>query len=198
MNRVLLLDDRVDRINNHMSLAAIKELYNLCDSDNLKIVSDLPLDLDSLKSLFDYYSMLILHRSYLLDNGMLNVIEEYSKNKNIFLIIFSGGISQNLILNNRMRLNINSANLYTSNFPSFIRSYINGDIDEPLLQLLYGDNWRKVLLINLRNLCWMPDPSKSIKKLKKSFLSALGITQDNVGVEHINKLIDKEENDIEI
>ena len=181
-----------------MSQAAINELYSLCETGYLILKSDLPSERGELTLFFDNFSLLILHRSYLSDNGLLNVIEEYSKNNNKFLIIFSGGVSQNLILNNRMRLNINSANLYTSSFPSFIRSYINGDIDEPLLQLLYGDNWKKVLLINLRNLCWIPDPSKSVKKLKGSYSRALGIAQDNISVEQINKLIDKEKNVIEI
>ena len=124
MNKVFILDDRVDRINNHMSQTAINELKGLCDSGNLMMKNDMPSNSEELSILFNEYSMLILHRSWMSDKGLINNIETYVNNNKKYLIIFSGGISQNLILNSRMHLSINSSNLYSDSFPQLFHHYL--------------------------------------------------------------------------
>ena len=101
------------------------------------------------------FSLMAFHKSWLVSNTLTTSIEEYAKREQKFLVVFSGGIGQTILLNNYKYLSINSALFYTERLPKFIETYaISDNIEYPLLQLLYGNNWKLPIYMRYRQILW--------------------------------------------
>jgi hypothetical protein len=142
--------------------------------------------------------MIAIHNSYLSNLGIYGEVTEYIKKSEKYLIVFSGGIPQNTILNKGQQLNINSTDFYTDKLPSFIESFCNESIiTNPLLKYLYGDSWKLTLLLQYRYLLWKYADIKKINvdkeyKLAKQLKSILWDGNINKSIEDINKEIELE------
>ncbi len=151
MNKTIILDDRPERKKSHISDSVIKQLEE-CTS--LSIVTGESINSDNIEVSFDRYSLLAIHKSWLDNKGLTNKIVDYCKRNRKYLIIFSGGIGQSLLLDNYMRLNVNSASFYTDRLPLFIEKYASNNATAPLLEFLYGEGWRLPILMECRNYLW--------------------------------------------
>ena len=101
------------------------------------------------------YSLIAVHRSYLINSGVYNNLLDFIKKSNKLLIIFSGNISQNMIMNNGRQLNINASDFYIEKLPEFINRFSEEILESPLLQYIYGDSWKLSLLLQYRYLLWI-------------------------------------------
>ena len=168
------------------------ELEKLEEKDWLTIKTELPKSkVDLIKDL-SQYDLIAIHRSWMAQAGIGNVIEEFISNENKFFITFSGGITQNLLMNNRKRLNMNSVDFYKHNLIDVIVRYANNKCSEPLLELLYGRSWKLPILMQYRNLLWLG--GQAFNQEKEFALRELldENATDEIKLEVINNLIEKE------
>ena len=154
MNKVLILDDRVERKRNHMSNSAIIELTNCVKRGYLEMITGEGHENDKYFQYCSDYSLLAFHKSWLDSNKLFSDIEKYAKNNKKFLVIFSGGISQALLLNEFKDLRVNSAVFYSGRLPSFIEKFAKSEVEQPLLDLLYGKAWQIPIYMKFRQLLW--------------------------------------------
>lgn len=149
MNKVVIIDDRKERKKLHLSEAALSSLEKLVFSGKL----DVKESINGIEELSDY-TLIAVHRSYLINSGVYNNLLDFIKKSNKFLIIFSGNISQNMIMNVGRQLNINASDFYVEKLPEFINRFSEEDLESPLLQYIYGDSWKLSLLLQYRYLLW--------------------------------------------
>jgi len=154
MNKVLILDDRIERKKTHMNDAAIKQLSFCVSNGWLNTITGEGVEKDMSFQYCSDYSLLAFHKSWLDSNNLLSEIERYAKENRKLLIIFSGGISQILLLNDYKYLRVNSADFYTGRLPGFIEKYVKSEVEQPLLELLYGKGWLIPLYMKYRQLLW--------------------------------------------
>lgn len=150
MNKVVIIDDRKERKKLHLSEAALSSLEKLVLSGKLDVMESIN-DIEEIAN----YSLIAVHRSYLINSGIYNNLLDFIKKSNKLLIIFSGNISQNMIMNNGRQLNINASDFYIEKLPKFINRFSEENIESPLLQYIYGDSWKLSLLLQYRYLLWI-------------------------------------------
>ena len=150
MNKVVIIDDRKERKKLHLSEAALSSLEKLVLSGKLDVMESIN-DIEEIAN----YSLIAVHRSYLINSGVYNNLLDFIKKSNKLLIIFSGNISQNMIMNNGRQLNINASDFYIEKLPEFINRFSEENIESPLLQYIYGDSWKLSLLLQYRYLLWI-------------------------------------------
>lgn len=150
MNKVVIIDDRKERKKLHLSEAALSSLEKLVLSGKLDVMESIN-DIEEIAN----YSLIAVHRSYLINSGVYNNLLDFIKKSNKLLIIFSGNISQNMIMNNGRQLNINASDFYIEKLPEFINRFSEENIEFPLLQYIYGDSWKLSLLLQYRYLLWI-------------------------------------------
>lgn len=149
MNKVVIIDDRKERKKLHLSEAALSSLDELVLSGKLDVMESIN-DIEELTN----YSLIAVHRSYLINSGVYNNLLDFIKKSNKLLIIFSGNISQNMIMNVGRQLNINASDFYIEKLPEFINRFSEENLESPLLQFIYGDSWKLSLLLQYRYLLW--------------------------------------------
>ena len=152
MNKILILDDRVERKKTHLNNDAIRKLSNCVSRGLLTMITGEGVEKDKSFQYCSDYSLVAVHKSWLDANELTMDIEQYAKKK--LLVIFSGGIGQTLLLNDYKYLRVNSADFYTNRLPDFIERYAISGIEQPLLQLLYGEAWRLPIYMKYRQLLW--------------------------------------------
>ena len=193
MGRVLIIEDRPERRKALMSDNDFSELEKLKDKGWVTLDTKLPISKEELISVLSQYDLIAIHRSWMAQAGVGNVIEEFTKERK-FLITFSGGITQNLLMNNRKRLNINSTDFYKHNLIEVIERFVNDneECSEPLLELLYGRSWKLPLLMQYRNILWLG--GQTFNQEKEFALRELldDNATDELKMEFINDLIEKE------
>ena len=150
MNKVVIIDDRKERKKLHLSEAALSSLEKLVLSGKLDVMESIN-DIEEIAN----YSLIAVHRSYLINSGVYNNLLDFIKKSNTLLIIFSGNISQNMIMNNGRQLNINASDFYIEKLPEFINRFSEEILESPLLQYIYGDSWKLSLLLQYRYLLWI-------------------------------------------
>ena len=150
MNKVVIIDDRKERKKLHLSEAALSSLEKLVLSGKLDVMESIN-DIEEIAN----YSLIAVHRSYLINSGVYNNLLDFIKKSKKLLIIFSGNISQNMIMNNGRQLNINASDFYIEKLPEFINRFSEENIESPLLQYIYGDSWKLSLLLQYRYLLWI-------------------------------------------
>ncbi len=198
MKKILIIDDRPKRKERHLSKEALAQLAILEDKEMLTTSTGFENLSENLDSIFKPFDMIAIHNSYLSNLGIYGEVTEYIKKSEKYLIVFSGGIPQNTILNKGQQLNINSTDFYTDKLPSFIESFCNESIiTNPLLKYLYGDSWKLTLLLQYRYLLWKYADIKKINvdkeyKLAKQLKSILWDGNINKSIEDINKEIELE------
>ena len=161
MKKVLILDDRIERKKTHMTDAALKQLSFCVSSGWLNTITGEGVEEDKSFQYCSDYSMLAFHKSWLDSNNLLSEIERYAKDSKKLLIIFSGGISQTLLLNDYKDLRANSSDFYTDKLPDFIERYATSNIEQPLLLLLYGEVWKLPIYMKYRQLLWKGLPESN-------------------------------------
>lgn len=154
MKKVIIIDDRKKRKELHLSRESLCSLEELVKSGMLSIETELE-EKSDLASVLGSYDIIAIHRSYLEKEQLFHSLNDYIKISQKHFIVFSGGISQSMILNKGHQLNINSADFYVTKLPVFIKNFCEmGNMPNPLLQFLYGESWKLTLLLQYRHLLW--------------------------------------------
>ena len=199
MNRkIIIIDDRQDRDKPNLTTDSQNKLDELCKEGNLVISLGLDKSLPLDSSLSDF-SLIAVHRTYLVNNDLFNAVLDYIKKSGKYLIIFSGGIGQNTILQSGHLLGVDASEFYSDKLPSFLDEYSRTDMQHPLLKYMYGQAWRLTLLLEYRYYLWNYDDIDDIdndddedraEKLHK----LLWDDGSDVSIESVNEEICKEIN----
>ena len=194
MKKVLILDDRVSRKKTHMSNGSICALNNCEINGYLKMITGEGLENENSFAYCDDYTLLAIHKSWLDTNGLVSDIEKYAKNNQKYLILFSGGIGQTILREEYTILNVNSAIFYTDKLPVFIDRFSTSEVNQPLLQLLYGENWLFPIYMKYRQLLWKlnlesnEDLKLDIEDFEDTYKIYIDQFKDNNFIESINKI----------
>lgn len=186
--KIVIIDDRKERKKQHLTDDEIERLNTLCE-----IRENMPLHQD-----FEEYSLLAIHESLLKESNLYNEIVEYTKRKRKYLILFSGGITQNGIYDSGAIMKINSADFYLK-ITSFLTHYSKEAMEYPLLRFLYGDEWRVPLLLRYKNLLWkygvkessQMELTKSDESVEYEIREVLMPNSDSISLEWIENELDK-------
>lgn len=153
MRKTIIIDDRSERKKLHLSDDAVSQLKQLVEKGLLTLSNGE--GFQSVTTRLDKYELIAIHRTFLTNANIFNELIDYIKGKKKWVIIFTGGITQNTILLNGRQLNINSSDFYTERLAPFIEEFGNKqDLANPLLSFLYGESWRLTLLLQYRYLLW--------------------------------------------
>lgn len=186
--KIVVIDDRKERKKQHLTGDEIERLNALCEiRENMPLRQDL-----------EEYSLLAIHESLLKESNLYNEIVEFAKRKGKYLILFSGGITQNGIYDSGTILKINSADFYLKITP-FLSHYLKEAMDYPLLRFLYGDEWRVPLLLRYKNLLWkygaietsQMELTKSDDSIEYEIRELLMPNSDSISLEWIENELDK-------
>lgn len=190
MNKVLILDERIERKKTHMNDAAIKQLSFCVSNGWLNTITGEGVEKDMSFQYCSDYSLLAFHKSWLDSNNLLSEIERYAKEYRKLLLIFSGGITQTLLLNDYKFLRVNSADFYTGRLPVFIEKYVKSEVEQPLLELLYGKAWRIPIYMQYRQLLWrgVAEESEEYMKFELNYGKYLEQFKTLTPIEMLNKL----------
>ena len=195
MYKVLIVDDRLERKKALLDEDSFKSLKEFERDVVIVITSSLDdnaslLTKERIKEILEPYRVIAIHRSWLLQNNLINIFEEFIKDSDKFFIIFSGGTTTNGFSNNFRSLSINAGKFYTSKLLDFISDCEN-DIEPSLLRFLYGDSWRLPLLLEYRHLLWCDQGLNNPEKEEQLRALFMPDTED-VSIEYLNKQIEKE------
>lgn len=187
--KVLIIDNRPQRKYSsgyRISMEDIKsvELYTKIGLDSTTV--------EDLKNELLPFSLIAIHRSYLTENDNIGIndLMDYAKeNKDKYFIIFSGGITQNIISENI--LYINAGDFYSENLSNYLQKYMAGKIDYPLQQFLYGNSWRLPFLFELRQYLWLSKFQKNNQQIE-TIVRVLGDKFKQATLDGINKEIKRE------
>lgn len=195
MKKVIIIDDRPERRNLHLDEVSLKKLDKLQTNGCLTISVAIDGEYsDYLKE----YDIIAVHRTYLTNEGIYNPLLKYASNNKKQLIIFSGGISQNIIRNQGNLLIINAADFYSVELGDFIKKFCDNELfQSPLLQLLYGKSWRLTLLLQYRHLLWTYEDIDDIENedddnAAESLQKILWDGDSSISIEDVNKEIEIE------
>jgi hypothetical protein len=153
MKKTIIIDDRPERKKLHLSDNSIFQLEKL-EKNGILTLSD-GIGYESDFSQLDGFDLIAIHRTFLTNLNIFNEFVDYIKKRDKWVIIFSGGNTQNTVLLNGHQLNISSSDFYTEKLAPFFEEFVNeSNMTNPLLSFLYGESWRLTLLLQYRYLLW--------------------------------------------
>lgn len=156
MNRIIIIDDRQDRDKPNLTKDNQDKLDEMSQAGKLVFSMGIERSLPLESSLLEF-SLIAIHRTYLVNNDLFNAVLDYIKKTGKYLIIFSGGIGQSTILQNGHMLSVDASEFYSEKLPSFLYNYSTTDMKHPLLKYMYGKSWRLTLLLEYRYYLWTYD-----------------------------------------
>ena len=149
-HEIVIIDDRPIRPYLHLSDDIIGKLKNL---PNVLFATSIN-DVDC-----EQYDVIAIHRSYVVSANLSEELDNFVKNDSKYLILFSGGVSQQTISNRGHKAILGSEVFYSSRLLPFCEN-LSSEEDIQLYKLLYGiDTWKLPILMRLRQLYWL-DPDK--------------------------------------
>ncbi|HPO64671.1 MAG TPA: hypothetical protein PKY76_01825 [Bacteroidales bacterium] len=189
MKKVLLLEDRPKRQEQYLSKELIDKIKKL-ENVYMPLEEECRIIIQKLNDLNDEplkeYSLIIIHRSSLSDNGR-NTVTSHCKNEKKTLVFFSGGIGQSLFsFESFPYFLLNSRDFYKDSLPDFLNRYLKDRI-EHISELIYGQNWKLNMLMSYRQILLLNNIPRAIEPIKESFESIIG----KKTIEELNKEINK-------
>ena len=140
------------------------------------------------------FSLIMIHRSVVGADG-LRALSRHCKKQKTNLILFSGGLGQVIYDNSSYQLlSLNSSDFYCPKLVEFIKSFVQGEVQN-LLELIYGPKWELELLLRYRFLKARLESETNIEvKIRlraelEELRSATGIDPDNINVEVKRKIL---------
>ena len=148
--RIAIIDDRPNRPYLHLSEDVIKQLQKLPNVQFFPGIEDVDLE---------QFDIIAIHRSYVINNNLMNVLDSLLKNNAKYLVLFSGGVSQPTVTEKGHKATVGSEVFYSPHLYPFCQELT--EIDEiQLYKLLYGiGSWKLPILMRLRQLYWL-DPDE--------------------------------------
>ncbi|MEE9439624.1 MAG: hypothetical protein V3V14_11530 [Saprospiraceae bacterium] len=164
MNKILLLEDRPDRMRQMLNNGDIMP-------DNVDIISDMEeigSFLEEMEIRITDYEIIIVHRSALTqhaDNGFYNTLVAECREIDKPLVVFTGGIGQSIYSNDGPILLMNSKNFYSANLIPFV-NLANDGKRPSLLYLVSGEIWElSELMLDRHNSTYNEQPSSNFEKI---------------------------------
>jgi len=149
---ILLIEDRADRQKYFMSEAGI-DLNKYSDILDNRIKSKYNEFVEKIKDdTFDLgkYTVIVSHKSAFKDDSIhiLQKLENYCRQHNKSLVLFSGGTDTNYYENIDFELlELNSKLFYSNNLQLFLDEMEEGNFS--ILTLAYGKQWKLNILLNV-------------------------------------------------
>ena len=181
-HRIVIIDDRPNRPYLHLPKSLIDKLKNL---PNVHFATNIN-DVDC-----DQFDVIAIHRSYVVSANLSEELDNLIKDASKYLILFSGGVSQQTVSNRGHKAILGSEVFYSSHLLPFCED-LSSEEDIQLYKLLYGiDTWKLPILMRLRQLYWLdPDEEDSdIDDEKEEIEEALGIDSSIVLETEISRLV---------
>ncbi len=153
MKKILLLDDRINRQTSYTKISNI-DLSQFSDVLDNKVGSNYSEVKDNFRNIISdtcsSYSIIIAHESALKSIDQLDFLKEFCKEKEIKLVLFSGGTNYSSFINNL--LYINSRDLYSKNLELFLKYKQTEQVDN-LELLVYGPKYKiNIILMLIENI----------------------------------------------
>ena len=145
-HRILILDDRKTRQEQDLGnlMGHLEAFPNVILKTKINDLQEL-----------EEYDILAIHRTYAVNNQLINPIIELIKRSNKYLIFFSGGIGEKRIDLKGHYLSLNSRVFYSQHLIDFINDLPTSE-EVYLLKIIYGTtNWKIPLLFRYRHLQWL-------------------------------------------
>ena len=178
--RILIVDDRPKRPSLHLNKEELDDLRSLVTMSETLEVEGL-----------EQYDLVAIHRSYVINKGLGDQLDNLINNNGIYVVLFSGGIGQPTISNKGHMAVVGSELFYSKNLIDFCKDLSDTDSIQ-LYKLIYGVNqWQLPLLARLRQLIWM-DPSGGdfdYSQERKSIMNSLSLNSIDEISEAINRLV---------
>lgn len=185
--KFIIIDDRPQR-KNSAGYSISKEDIDWIEPFTLTGLNSV--SFEELNNELSEYSLIAIHRSYLTEGKKisLNSVINYAKNNQAkFFILFSGGITQNIVSDNI--LYVNAGDFYSEHLAKFLKKFQSNEISHPLQQFLYGKAWRLPFLLELRQYLWL---QKQEGERVTDLARILDITRGDLSIKEINKKIVEE------
>ena len=177
---ILIVDDRPKRPSLHLDTEELDELRSLVTMSETLEVEDL-----------EQYDLIAIHRSYVINKGLGDQLDNLIKKNGLYVILFSGGIGQPTITSNGHLAIIGSDLFYSKNLIDFCKD-LSGTDSIQLYKLVYGvKKWQLPLYSRLRQLLWI-DPSGSnfdYSQERKSIMNSLQLNSIDEIPKAINRLV---------
>ena len=167
-HRIVIIDDRPNRPYLHLPEDTIGKLKNLPNVHFANSKNDVDCD---------QFDVIAIHRSYVISANLCEELDNLIKNTSKYLILFSGGVSQQTVSNRGHKAILGSEVFYSSHLLPFCED-LSSEKEIQLYKLLYGiDTWKLPILMRLRQLYWLdPDEEDTdIDDEKEEIEEALGI-----------------------
>ncbi len=149
--KTIIIDDRKERKHQFWDDVKKEQASGLCQKGVLDIRETITIGIfDELEG----FPLIAIHESLLKEKDRLSDVINYAKVREKLLILFSGGITHNGIYDSGRLMRINAEDFYNKVLPFVEENQNNDKIQLPLLQFLYGANWRLPLLLRYRDLIW--------------------------------------------
>jgi len=153
MKKILLIEDRKERqkLFSYQTKIDFDTYKDILDNKIGQDYQDFYESVNSGEFDFDNYVVVVVHKSAF--NGdtqeILYKIEKKCQEKDIALVLFSGGVTSNYYEENDFfkKLELNSKDFYSINLELFLENYIKNGVVEPLI-LSYGERWKLNILLN--------------------------------------------------
>ena len=185
--KTIIIDDRKERKHQFWDDVKKEQATRLCQKGVLEIRETMG-TFDETKGVFDElekFQLIAVHESLLKETNRLEELIDYAKGRKKLLILFSGGITHNGIYDSGRLMRINAEDFYNKVLPFVEENQNNDKIQLPLLQFLYGADWRLPLLLRYRDLIWnygsaLDDPEENPEYQIEEEIRAILLPGDDV------------------
>lgn len=146
-NKFYIIEDRSDRALRYFGKEGINALKQ---TDGVIILSSLPTPLSEIEDGL----IIFAHKSLLVSTGQLGTLYSYAQEKRKYLVLFSGGQSSSVYINDHC-IDINAKDFYSSKLIPFLKRINEAESQKiELLALIYGDCWTKPYLMEYQHIRW--------------------------------------------
>ena len=178
--RILIVDDRPKRPSLHLCTEELEDLRSLVTMSETLEVEDL-----------EQFELIAIHRSYVINKGLSDRLDNLIRTKGLYVILFSGGIGQPIISYKGHIAILGSDLFYSKNLIDFCKDLSVADSIQ-LYKLVYGVNkWQLPSLARLRQLIWMDPTGADFYYLqeRRSIMNSLSLNSTDEIPEAINRLV---------
>lgn len=152
--KILIIDDRVSRLEQSLGREQLSRLENL---SNVDVLHGFTYEGGTIAD--SAYAIVAIHRTFLMENGWLEEVVNEAVTASKCLVLFSGSISENMFFREGMILRMNASDFYSARTVSFFASLWNVPDDSArdtlLLRMLYGTGWKKIVDLRCRHQKWI-------------------------------------------
>lgn len=163
--KIIFIENKKDRAEREIKADRLEELRASGIYQNRLPLFDNADDYDFENNLQDY-SLIIIHQSILTSQSLsIDFFDAVNRN-NTKVIEFSGGLSQDMFLDDGYRLQLSDVSFYRI-FNAYLDNIDNGHIIDfednySLYNLYFGEKYKLAMLLNYRNMLWLTNVNEDV------------------------------------